>query len=200
MRWRGVAAIGLAMATPVVAQGFGSDSYTFLKAVRERDGNKATELLDKPTASTLIGARDRDTGEGVLHIVTRRRDLTWMNFMLSKGAPVNARDDDGMTPLMVAAQLGWLEGVQALLQAGAGADIGNSRGETPLILATQARSLPVVTQLLAQGADPHKTDNVAGMSAIDYATRDGRSPAVLRALQEAKTKPKKPVAGPQIGG
>jgi uncharacterized protein len=177
-----------------------SDSYSFLKAVRDRDGNKATELLDKGTTGTLIGARDRDTGETALHIATKRRDLVWVQFMAGKGAPMNAKDNQGATALMIAAQLGWAEGVQALIQYGATVDLANSRGETPLILATQARSLPTVTMLVAQGADPHITDNIAGMSAIDYATRDTRSQQILRVLQEAKPKPKKAVSGPQIGG
>lgn len=198
--WRmGVAAL-VAVSSPVLAQQLVSDSYSFLKAVRDRDGTKAQEFLDKPGASTIIGSRDRTTGETALHIVTKRRDLTWLQFMAGKGANVNARDDQGMTPLLIAAQLGWVEGAQELVQLGATPDLADSRGETPLILATQARSLPVVNMLISQGADPRATDNVAGMSAIDYATRDARSPVILKVLQEAKPKPKRAVAGPSISG
>ncbi|USI74249.1 ankyrin repeat domain-containing protein [Sphingomonas morindae] len=198
--WRAWAgAMLLAGAVPLQAQQFVSDSYSFLKAVRDRDGTKATELLDKP-ATTIIQGRDSNTGETALHIVTRRRDLTWMNFMLGKGADINARDRDGMTALAIAAQLGWAEGVQDLLTYGANVDLPNNQGETPLILATEAHSLPVVRALITQGADPRIADHVAGLSAIDYATRDPRSAVILKVLQEAKPKTKKAVAGPGING
>jgi hypothetical protein len=53
----------------------------------------------------------------------------------------------------------------------------------------------MVRLLLSRGADPRRTDNVAGMSALDYARQDPRAAAVLKML-EAKAAPAKPVAGP----
>ena len=34
--------------------------------------------------------------------LTARRDLTWMGFLIGKGANVNARDVKGVTPLVLA--------------------------------------------------------------------------------------------------
>jgi ankyrin repeat protein len=197
--WRTAAVAAVAMAAPATAQQFLSDSSTFIKAVRDRDGAKAQELLEKP-GSNIILSRDPKTGETALHIATKRRDMTWVQYMLAKGAPVDARDQQGMTALADAAQLDWAEGVTQLIAQGAKVDATDDHGETPLILATQARSVPVVHLLLTNGADPRATDSVAGMSAIDYATRDGRMPAVLRLLQEAKPVVKKNVSGPSING
>ena len=53
----------------------------------------------------------------------------------------------------------------------------------------------MVRLLLARRADPKRTDNVAGMSALDYAKQDPRAGAVLKLL-EAKVAPAKPVSGP----
>ena len=197
--WRAALAMAAVAATPAIAQQFLSDSSTFIKAVRDRDGGKAQDLLDKPGTSIIL-SRDPKTGETALHIATKRRDMTWVQYMLSKGAPVDARDQQGMTALADAAQLDWSEGASQLIAVGARIDLADNRGETPLILATQARSVGVVHLLLENGADAHATDSVAGMSAIDYATRDGRMPAVLKLLQEAKPVVKKSVAGPSING
>ena len=41
------AMVVVAMAAPVAAQSY-SDSFTFLKAVKERDGSKVTSLLAQP--------------------------------------------------------------------------------------------------------------------------------------------------------
>lgn len=196
MMWFAVAA--MVLSAPAAAQQFLSDSSTFIKAVRDRDGAKAQELLEKP-GTNIILSRDKD-GETALHIATRRRDLTWLQFMIGRGAQVDTRDDAGMTALAYAAQLDWAEGAQQLVSVGAKVDLPDDHGETPLILATQARSVPVVHLLLEAGADPRQADSIAGMSAIDYATRDGRSPAVLKLLQEAKPVVRKTVAGPSLNG
>ena len=52
--------------------------------------------------------------------------------------------------------------------------------------------------LVAHGADPKETDHVAGMSAYDYAKRDGRSDAILKVFDEAKPIVKKKVSGPTL--
>lgn len=193
---RGLAAsIALALvAVPAAGQQNFSDSYTFLKAVKERDGAKVNELVSAP-GSVVINARDRTNGEGALHYMVRARDVTWLAFLLGKGARPDIQSNRGDTPLTLAAQIGWMEGAEQLLARRASVDLANGRGETALILATQRRDLPMVRMLLARRADAKRTDNVAGMSALDYAKQDPRASAVLR-LIEARLAPPKPAAGP----
>jgi ankyrin repeat protein len=188
------ASMVLMLAVPVSGQQTFSDSFTFLKAVRERDGEKVTNLVAEP-GSVVINTRDRGSGEGALHIVVRGRDLNWLAFLLGKGARPDLQTSRGETPLTLAAQIGWVEGAEQLLLRRASVNLANSRGETPLILATQRRDLAMVRLLLGRGADPKRADNVAGMSALDYARQDPRAGAVLKLL-EAKAAPAKPVAGP----
>lgn len=169
-----------AVAVPAVAQY--SEGYTFLKAVRERNGAKATSIVSNP-GSTAINARERGTGEAGLHIVTRGRDLGWVNFLLARGARPDIQDEAGNTPLIVAAQIGFYEAAEQLLARRANVNLSNSRGETPLIFAVQQRNIAMVGLLLANGADPSRADSVAGYSAIDYARRDNRAGPILRLLQ-----------------
>jgi len=195
-----------AMLALILATGLGamparaqfSESYNFLKAVRDRDGDKVTTIVSKP-GTTIINTKDYSTGESALHIVVARRDLQWLSFLLAKGADPNIRDSKGMTPLARAAELGWVDGARLLISVGASVNTTNDRGETPLILAVQRRDLPTVKLLLDNGGDPRLADHIAGMSALDYAQRDNRSPAILRAIQEAKpAKPAAQVAGPKL--
>lgn len=182
------------LATPALAQF--SDSYNFLKAVRDRDGAKVQEVIGQP-GSTLVNAKDYDSGEAALHIVVKRRDSTWLAFLLGKGAKPDIRDKNGNTPLAAAAQLGFVEGVQTLIGVGAGVNIANNRGETPLILAVHNRDLPTTRHLLAAGANPLQPDRIAGKSARDYASEDRRSAAILKLIDEAKpAKPKGQISGP----
>jgi ankyrin repeat protein len=184
------------LTAPAVAQF--SDSYKFLKAVRDRDGAKVQEVVDQP-GSTLINAKDYGTGEAALHIVVKRRDAAWLAFLLAKGAKPDIRDNDGNTPLGIAAQLGFAEGVQTLISGGAGVNVANNRGESPLILAVHNRDLATARYLIVAGANPLQTDRIAGKSARDYASEDRRAAAILKLIDEAKpAKPKGQISGPQL--
>lgn len=193
---RGLAvAVALAVSVPAAAQNY-SDSYSFLKAVRERDGNKVANLVAEP-GSIVINTRERSTGDAALHLVVRDRDINWLTFLLGKGARPDIQNNRGETPLTLAAQLGWHDGAQLLLTRRATVDLANSSGETPLILAVQKRDLQMVRLLLARGANPKRTDRVAGYSAIDYAKQDARAAAILKLL-EAGPSPARAVAGPKL--
>jgi ankyrin repeat protein len=189
------AAVALLAAVPAQAQF--SDSYNFLKSVKDRDGTKATEFIEKP-GGTVINTRDVTSGETALHIVVARRDLTWLNFLLAKGANPNIADNGGNTPLIQAVQLRFIDGVRYLLAKNAQIDKTNDNGETPLIRAVQLRDLAMARLLVENGANPNRRDNIAGMSALDYAQRDNRTPGLVDALNKAKDQKAAPqnVQGP----
>ncbi len=186
------------LAVPATAQF--SDSYNFLKSVRDRDGAKVTETLNGQT-STIVNTRDYNSGESALHIVIKRRDDTWTRFLLAKGANPDIRDNAGNTPLIVAAQIGFPEGTAALIEGNANVNAANNSGETPLIVAVQRRDILNVRLLLAAGANAKTADHIAGMSARDYAERDARSSAILKMIDDAgraNAAPKAQVAGPKL--
>ncbi|HKT77315.1 MAG TPA: ankyrin repeat domain-containing protein [Sphingobium sp.] len=191
------AALALALAVPVTAQAQFSDNYNFLKAVKDADGQKVTDLIQKP-GSTVINSRDVTTGDTALHLVIARRDNTWLTFLLAKGANPNLADNRGNTPLMDAVQARFIDGVATLLTSGVQVDKANGSGETPLIRAVQLRDVGMTRLLIGQGANPDRKDSIAGMSARDYAQQESRTPGLVEALSAAKSKvaPKGPVQGP----
>ena len=73
--------------------------YKFLKAVKEKDGDKVTEALNEP-GSTVINTRDITTGETALHIVTAAARSDCGCGSCSARAPIRiSRDNKGVTPL-----------------------------------------------------------------------------------------------------
>lgn len=188
----------LVLATPAFAQRF-SDSYQFLEAIRNSDGNKVNEILANKSLR-IINTRDRDTGDGAIHIVTRRKDSLYLRVLLQQeDINVDLQDRDGDTALILAAELNWDDGVTILLRYQANVNLANSSGETPLIRAVQRRNTGMAATLLAAGADPDKADVLAGMSARDYARQDTRAPASLAKLlaDAPKVQRKANVAGPR---
>lgn len=165
-------AASLALSAPAAAQLY-SEGYQFLKAVEDKDGTKVTELLDTP-GSTVVNARDITTGRSAMHIVVERRDGVWIDYLYQQGANVNISDNSGMTPLMLAAQLNYVEGVEKLIAHGARVDVTNNSGETPLMYAVHARNTELMRVLLQAGADPDRYDK-SGRSARDYARLRGET-------------------------
>jgi ankyrin repeat protein len=180
-----VAALAVASA-PTAAQ-TGLNGVDFVNAVRSRDGNKATELLEShPTG--LVDTRDGDGSTGLI-IAVSRQDEDWTAFLINHGADPNLPGKGGDTPLIAASRIGFEQGAEWLLESGAKVDLANRMGETALIVAVQQRRLPIVRMLLGAGANPDKTDSAAGLSARDYATRDSRARDILNLIQASKPKP-----------
>lgn len=178
-------AAALVVATPAAAQF--SQGYKFLEAIRKKEANTVQEMLDVP-GTQIVNTRDVTSGETALHIVTARRDLAWMQFLLGKGANANARNGRGATPLQIAVGMGFTEGVELLIAVKARVDEPDSAGETPLIAAVHRRDTGIMRQLLKAGANPDRADN-SGRSARDYAGLEGRGNPLLAEI-ENNAKPK----------
>ncbi len=190
-----MAGLGLMLAaTPATAQF--SDAYTFLKAVKDKDAAKAREMIEKP-GNAFVNTRDSETGETPLHIVTRRSDSAWLGFILQAGANINARDRDGNTALLIAAQTRWTEGVQILISVRAQVDAQNRLGETALQKAVQNRDTTTAKVLIDAGASPDIGDN-SGVTARSLADSDPRAAAMARLLKDVPVRKPKPTQGPSI--
>ena len=188
------ASLAMALAAPAAAQS--SDSYNFLKAVRDREVNKAIELADKP-GTTIVNVRDADTGEYAVHIVTRRADLGWLGLLYQKGANLNAKDRDGNTPLILATIGRWTDGAATLIRLKAQVNAQNRLGETALLKAVQARDLALTKALIDAGANPDIADN-SGTSPRIAAENDTRAAAIAKLFKDIPAKPTGRMQGPSL--
>jgi uncharacterized protein len=186
--------MALLAASPAAAQF--SDSYNFIKAVKERDVNKAIELADKP-GTTVVNTRDEGTGEAGIHMVTRRGDLGWLGLLYQKGANLNLKDREGNTPLILATISRWSEGVGTLIRLKAQVNVQNRLGETAVLKAVQARDLALVKALIDAGANPDLADN-SGISARSVANSDMRAASIAKMLKDVPVKASGKVQGPSL--
>lgn len=179
----GLALAGAALVPGPAAAQFMGPSYKFLEAIKKKDGEAVEKALGDG-GPNLINTKDATTGDTALHLVTARRDIQWMTFLLYKGSNVNARNEKGVTPLSLAVGLNFVEGVELLLTNSARVNDPGADGETPLIAAVHQRSIGLVRTLLKAGADPRRADN-SGRNALDYAQLSDKGGTIASELETA---------------
>lgn len=105
--------------------------------------------------------------------------MLWL--LLRSGANPDAKDDDGMTPLLLAAKHGRAGAAAALLACGAFADVTTRRGATALHLAAQHGHIATIRLLVRHDAERgvmKRCVDSAGRSPLDRA----KTPAARAAL------------------
>uniref|UniRef100_A0A8C6Q5X0 Ankyrin repeat domain 24 n=1 Tax=Nothobranchius furzeri TaxID=105023 RepID=A0A8C6Q5X0_NOTFU len=97
-------------------------------------------------------------------------------------ANLNIQDNEGTTPLILAAQMSRVELCAFLLGRGADANIQDSQGRSALMLACESDSVETVKALLRGGANTQLVDSL-GHKAVDYSVTIGNQ-RIIRMLQD----------------
>ncbi len=107
-----------------------------LPYVIQHDYVRLQNMLDTDKEG-MVKLRDHK-GRTLLHVMAALGDLEGMRLLLRYRAPVDARDDDGKTPLYYAVDRGHMPCVRALVKRGA---VVNPPGDTsPFAVVSSTRS------------------------------------------------------------
>ena len=129
-------------------------------------------LLKRPDLDLTRTAR---SGEACVYRAARWSEHTALQLLLDKGADVNFPNEDGETPLSIAAYEGNKEGMEILLrQPGIALNQADHLDKTPLMYAAQADRTPCVKLLLS-----HKP-------ALEAKDKEGRTALSLAAIEGNK--------------
>ena len=135
-------------------------------------------------------------GRSVLHIAAQKNRVSVIEFLATEaGVEVDCKDDNGMTPLHVAATNGHLPAVNALIAAGADVsvrtstdyyiDYGPSRGDcSALDLAAHAGHVGVMRALVRHGADVQAHCSNYELTALGHAAAGNQLEAMRFLLDE----------------
>lgn len=102
----------------------------------------AKMLLDK-------GAKVNQPGWSPLHYAASGPEVGVVKLLIGKGANIDAESPNGTTPLMMAAQYGSEDSMEALLAAGADPQRKNQKGLTAVDFARLSGRAPLVKRLEA---------------------------------------------------
>src|SRR5690606_20846413 len=91
---------------------------------------------------------------------------------------IPTRRSSDLTPLLLAAEQGHSEAVEALVRGGANVLATDTAGNTALMLAAGAGRADALRMLLAAGADPNAREEVRGLTALMFAAAKDRVDAI----------------------
>ncbi|RZF41139.1 hypothetical protein LSTR_LSTR010791 [Laodelphax striatellus] len=130
--------------------------------------------VKKLVNSQTVNARDTAGRKSTpLHFAAGygRRDV--VEYLLSAGASIQARDDGGLHPLHNACSFGHADVVRLLLEAGANPNTRDNWNYTPLHEAAIKGKIDVCIALLQHGADP-SVRNTEGKTAVEVSEAGAR--------------------------
>ena len=131
--------------------------------VNAKDENSLTPLdqaiqRKKIEIANLLRKRGGKRGAVYSIHVAAKGDIEAVKQHLAAGADVNAKDEDGGTPLLYAAAYGHKEIVELLIVTGANLNVKDEDGKTTLHFAALNGRKEIVELLIAKGADANAKD------------------------------------------
>ncbi len=131
-----------------------ADTTKFLKALKENDFDRLSEMIDQISD---VDVRLAD-GRTALMLTSKHGLTDVTEALLRAGADVNARNNNGGTPLMYSAIQSNQSIVEMLLDHGAEVNVTAKFGWTALMVMAAKGHSKAIERLLAHGADANHRD------------------------------------------
>ncbi len=158
-------------------------------AREKRKSYDCSEILKRLEMHSVISNKLKSVMSGTVIDINREDELLIRIFnlhyailkrLIDKGGDVNARNQDGITPLDFAIAKGDVEFIKLLIDKGGDVNARNQDGITPLHWAIAKGDVEIVRVLLASGADINVTD-AEGITPLHWVAYKGYE-VIVKAL------------------
>ena len=146
-----------------------------------------------------LNAKEDVYGATPLHMAAANGNKKIAEFLITKGADLNARNDNGGTPLVYAAQIGHKEVAELLIDKGADVDEEDGFGATPLRHAVGKGHKEIAEMLIAAGADVNWIGKQAGTTLLHEASIKGQKEVAKLLIAKGVNINAKVASGPKQG-
>ena len=139
-----------------------------------------TDIVNLLLGKTLDAINILDnSSQGLLHWAAFSGNIETIHLLLQAGASLNAKDDDGRTPISWAAEKGHTKVVNLFLGKTPDAvNILDSTSQGPLHWAAKNGEVDVVKLLIEKGADVNQTDSEYQQTPVSWAAENGYTDVV----------------------
>ncbi len=153
----------------------------FFRAIEQNNRPRFQQLL-KIDPSLVNSRNDYLANSTPLHEASLYSWKELVDELLSKGADVNAKDDNGITSFGIAAMSADVPTIQRMLDMGADISARDNEGRTPLSWAVRGTNSDVAELLVKKGADLY-SKNSSGETMAYYALVEGASSSLLDTMK-----------------
>jgi ankyrin repeat protein/L-ascorbate metabolism protein UlaG (beta-lactamase superfamily) len=124
----------------------------------------------------------------LLHRASVSPGVEVLHYLLDRGFDIDAKDNSGRTPLMMAVDFGNLAAARALIMRGADINLANPEGMVPMQIAVKKGSVDLIDLFIAQKADLNMVEGRTGKTMLHEAAMRGNSAMVSKLLASGITK------------
>ncbi len=175
--------VGIAAAAAVAAGPQGNDRTDLSLAIRQGNFAAVRAIVEKNPA--LVKSGD-DSGFTPLHIAATAGRVEIVEYLLERGADLEARTAGGQTPLFQTVPLASEQAFERLLEKGANLNARDDRGQNILQFALTWRRPAMVELILQHGFSPD-TGGMAAQEMLDEAANTGIESLVTTLVSRGAT-------------